>query len=468
MTEGKEALESLSNYKLGFSDDIKYTYSTALGLDVGTVKDISKHKNEPEWMLEKRLQAYNIFISKKMPDWGADLSGINFKDLTYYKSVNDKNVDAWDMVPDKIKQTFDKIGIPEAEKKFLSGASAQYDSEVVYHNLKAEGEKLGVIFTDMDSEVRDYPEIVKKYFGTIIPATDNKFAALNGSVWSGGSFVYVPKGVHVPIPLQAYFRINAEKVGQFERTIIIAEEGSSVHYIEGCSAPIYSASSLHSAVVELIAEKGAHIRYTTIQNWSDNVYNLVTKRAVAHENALVEWLDGNIGSKVTMKYPSIYLKGEGARGEVISVAYAGKGQHQDAGAKIFHMAPNTTSRIISKSISNHTGRTSYRGMVKILKGAKKSKCYVQCDAYMLDKDSRSDTYPNIQIQEQDATVGHEAKAGKISDEKLFYLMSRGLSEQEALQMIVMGFIEPFTKELPLEYAIELNRLIQIQLEGAVG
>ncbi|MBS3067742.1 Fe-S cluster assembly protein SufB [Candidatus Micrarchaeota archaeon] len=462
------ALEELQDYKYGFSDDHKYTYKTEKGLNEEIVKQISKIKGEPEWMLEKRLLAYKIFRSKPMPTWGADLSPINFDDITYYARPTDKNVDAWEMVPDDIKKTFDKIGIPEAEKKFLGGASAQYDSEVVYHNLKKEWEEQGVIFTDMDSGLREYPEIVKKYFGTVIPITDNKFAALNTSVWSGGSFVYVPEGVHVEIPLQAYFRINAEKVGQFERTLIIAEKGSKVHYVEGCTAPIYSASSLHSAVVELLAMENSHIRYTTIQNWSNNVFNLVTKRAVAYKNAFVEWLDGNIGSQITMKFPCVMLKGEGARGDVVSVAYAGKGQCQDAGGKMIHLAPNTTSRIISKSISQGGGRTSYRGLVKIVKGAKNCKNFVQCDAYMLDEKSRSDTYPTVQVDEDTATIGHEAKVGKIGNDKLFYLMSRGIPEQEALAMIVQGFLEPFTKELPMEYAVELNRLIQIQLENAVG
>lgn len=468
MAEGKESLNSLNSYKYGFRDDHKYVYKTGLGLTEEVVREISKMKGEPEWMLEKRLQAYKFFMNRTMPEWGADLSGIKFDDIVYYAKPSEQKVDTWDMVPDDIKKTFDKIGIPEAERKFLGGASAQYDSEVLYHNLKKEWSELGIIFTDMDSAVKEYPEIVKKYFGTVVPANDNKFASLNTSVWSGGSFVYVPKGVKVNIPLQAYFRINTEKAGQFERTLIIAEEGASVHYIEGCSAPIYTAGALHSAVVELIAMKNSHIRYTTIQNWSNNVYNLVTKRSVAYENAFIEWLDGNLGSKVTMKYPAIILKEPGARGEVVSVAYAGKGQHQDAGAKIYHLAPNTTSRIISKSISKDGGRTSYRGLVKVVKGAKKCKSFVQCDAYMLDEFSRSDTYPKIQINEDDTTIAHEAKVGKVGTEKLFYLMSRGMSEQDALAIVILGFIEQFTKELPMEYAVELNRLIQLELEGAVG
>ncbi len=461
-------LEELQEYKYGFHDKHAYAYKTPKGLNEAIIREISAIKGEPEWMLEKRLLAYKIFKNKPMPAWGADLSSINFDEITYYARPKAENVSAWEMVPDDIKKTFDKIGIPEAERKFLGGASAQYDSQVVYHNLKKEWEEKGVIFTDMDSGLREYPEIVKKYFGTVIPITDNKFAALNSAVWSGGSFVFVPKGVHVEIPLQAYFRINAEKVGQFERTLIICEPGSKAHYVEGCTAPIYSASSLHSAVVELVAMEGSHLRYTTIQNWSNNVYNLVTKRALAYKNAFVEWLDGNIGSQITMKYPSVILKEPGARGEVISVAYAGKGQCQDAGGKMLHLAPNTSSRIISKSISQAGGRTSYRGLVKVVKGAKNCKSFVQCDAYMLDEKSRSDTYPTVQVNEDTTTIGHEARVGKIGSDKLLYLMSRGISEQEALAMIVQGFLEPFTKELPMEYAVELNRLIQIQLEGAVG
>ncbi len=459
---------NLSYEKYDFKDDIRYKHLTAKGLSEDTVRTISEIKGEPGWMTDIRLKALKVFRSKGMPGWGADLSSIDFDDIHYYASPTDGKYDAWDMVPQDIKKAFDRIGIPEAERKFLGGASAQYDSEVVYHNLKKEWEEQGVVFLDMDSGLREYPEIVRKHFGSLIPMTDNKFAALNTAVWSGGSFVYVPEGVKVKIPLQAYFRINTKNAGQFERTLIIAEEGASVHYIEGCSAPIYSASSLHSAVVEVIAKKKAYVRYTTIQNWSNNVYNLVTKRAAAHEDAVVEWLDGNLGSKITMKYPCILLKGKGARGEVLSVAFAGKGQTQDAGAKIIHMAPKTTSRIISKSISQGGGRSSYRGLLKVVKGASDCKAFVQCDAYLLDERSRSDTYPAIQIDEDSATVGHEAKVGKIADDKLFYLMSRGMSEKDALAMIVLGFIESFTRELPMEYAVELNRLIEMQLEGAVG
>ncbi len=455
-------------YRYGFKDDVKYRYVAEKGINERVVRTISQLKKEPEWMLRRRLQALEVFFKKPMPAWGADLSAIDFDDIHYYASPTEEKTDVWEEVPEDIKRTFDRIGVPEAERKFLAGATAQYDSEVVYHSLKKQWEEQGVVFTDMDSALKEYPEIVKRYFGTVVPFTDNKFAALNTAVWSGGSFVYVPAGVEVKIPLQAYFRINAKKVGQFERTLIIAEEGSKVHYIEGCSAPIYSASSLHAAVVEVIAKKNAHVRYTTIQNWSNNVYNLVTKRAVAEEGAHVEWVDGNIGSKVTMKYPCIILKGPRARGEVLSVAYAGKGQHQDAGAKIIHLAPHTSSQIISKSISQGGGRSSYRGLLKVVKGAKYSKAFVQCDAYMLDEHSRSDTYPAIQIDEDTTTIGHEAKVGRIGDELLFYLMSRGLSEQEAVKTVVLGFIESFTKELPMEYAVELNRLIEIQLEGAVG
>ncbi len=459
----------ISYEKYDFSDKIKYKHLTRKGLDEEIVRTISEIKNEPKWMLDIRLKALKVFESKPIPKWSAfDLSKIDFQDIHYYASATGENASEWDMVPDDIKKTFDRLGIPDAERKFLSGASAQYDSEVVYHNLKKEWEEQGVVFLDMDSGLKQYPELVKQYFGSVIPMTDNKFAALNTAVWSGGSFVYVPKGIHVKIPLQAYFRINTKNAGQFERTLIIAEEGSKVSYIEGCSAPIYSSGSLQSAVVEVISKKNSYVRYTTIQNWSNNVYNLVTKRAVAHENSVVEWVDGNIGSKVTMKYPCIILKGKGARGEVLSVAFAGKGQTQDAGAKIIHAAPNTTSRIISKSISQGGGRSAYRGLLKVNKGATNCKAFVQCDAFLLDEKSRSDTYPTIQIDEDTTTIGHEAKVGKIGTEKLFYLMSRGLSEKDALAMVVLGFIESFTRELPMEYAVELNRLIEIQLEGAVG
>ncbi|MDD5172255.1 MAG: Fe-S cluster assembly protein SufB [Candidatus ainarchaeum sp.] len=461
--------------KVGFSyeryaasDSIHYKHLLSKGLDEKKVKAISALKHEPGWMTDIRLKALKIYMKKPMPRWGVDLSGIDFDSLHYYASAIDEKYDKWDKVPKGIKKTFDRIGIPEAEKKFLAGSSAQYDSEVLYHNLKKEWESQGVIFTDMDTGLKEHPDIVKKYFGSVVPMDDNKFAALNTATWSGGSFVYVPAGVSVKIPLQAYFRINTKSAGQFERTMIIAEEGANVHYVEGCSAPIYSASSLHAAVVEIIAKKDSRVRYTTIQNWSNNVYNLVTKRAVAHEDAVVSWLDGNMGSRATMKYPCIMLRGKGARGEVMSVAFAGKGQAQDTGAKMIHEAANTTSRITSKSISQGGGRSAYRGLVKVLKGAKNCKSFVQCDAYILDKLSRSDTYPRIDSEEESSTVGHEAKVGKISSSKLFYLMSRGIPEKEALAMVVLGFIESFTRELPMEYAVELNRLIEMQMENAVA
>ncbi len=457
-----------TDYQYGFRDVEDYKFKSGRGLTREMVEQISAMKGEPEWMLQFRLKALEIFLRKPMPTWGADLSDIDFDNIHYYVKPSEKTEKSWDDVPPYIKDTFDKLGIPEAERKFLAGVSAQYESEVVYHNLREDLEKQGVIFRDMDSGLREYPDIVKEYFGTIIPPGDNKFAALNSAVWSGGSFIYVPPGVHVEIPLQAYFRINTENMGQFERTLIIADEGSSVHYIEGCTAPVYSSDSLHSAVVELVAKRGAHLRYTTIQNWSNNVYNLVTKRAVAYENAVVEWIDGNLGSKVTMKYPGIYLMGEGAKGEVISVAFASAGQHQDAGAKIIHVAPNTTSTITSKSISKGGGRTSYRGLLKVYKGAENVKSFVRCDALMLDEISRSDTYPSIEIDEDQVSIEHEASVSKISDEQLFYLQSRGLNEAEAKTMIVNGFFEAFTKELPMEYAVELNRLLQLQMEGAIG
>ncbi|HYU20032.1 MAG TPA: Fe-S cluster assembly protein SufB [Chloroflexota bacterium] len=461
-------LRGPTDYKYGFHDVEDYKYKSGRGLTAQQVEEISRMKGEPDWMRQFRLRAHQIFMRKPMPTWGADLSGIDFDNIHYYVKPSEKTEKSWDDVPPYIKDTFDKLGIPEAERKFLAGVSAQYESEVVYHNLREDLEKQGVIFRDMDSGLREYPDIVKEYFGTIIPPGDNKFAALNSAVWSGGSFIYVPPGVHVEIPLQAYFRINTENMGQFERTLIIADEGSSVHYIEGCTAPVYSSDSLHSAVVELVAKRGAHLRYTTIQNWSNNVYNLVTKRAVAYENAVVEWIDGNLGSKVTMKYPGIYLMGEGAKGEVISVAFASAGQHQDAGAKIIHVAPNTTSTITSKSISKGGGRTSYRGLLKVYKGAENVKSFVRCDALMLDEISRSDTYPSIEIDEDQVSIEHEASVSKISDEQLFYLQSRGLNEAEAKTMIVNGFFEAFTKELPMEYAVELNRLLQLQMEGAIG
>jgi Fe-S cluster assembly protein SufB len=463
----------LDDYKYGFHDsEENYVYKAKKGLNEEIVKEISvKMKKEPEWMTKFRLDSLKTFREKPMPTWGNTemLNDIDFENIHYYVKSTEKQSRNWEDVPEDIKNTFDRLGIPEAERKFLAGVTAQYESDVVYHSIREDLEKIGVIFTDMDTALREYPEIVKKYFGTIIPPEDNKFSALNSAVWSGGSFVWVPPGVHVEIPLQAYFRINTENMGQFERTLIIAEPGSSVHYIEGCTAPTYSSDSLHSAVVELIAMEGSKIRYTTIQNWSNNVYNLVTKRAHAHKNATVEWIDGNLGSKLTMKYPAVHLLGEGARGEILSIAMSSTGQHQDAGAKIVHAAPNTSSLITSKSISKNNGRGSYRGLIKVLPGAINSKSHVVCDALILNPEARSDTYPTMQVEEQQGvTVEHEATVSKVGEEQLFYLMSRGLTESEAKTMIVNGFVEPFTKELPMEYAVELNRLIQMEMEGSVG
>jgi Fe-S cluster assembly protein SufB len=425
-------------------------------------------KGEPEWMTNRRLKALRHFQRRPMPTWGGDMSGIDFDDIYYYIKPIDKQVSAWDQLPESVKATYDKLGIPEAERKYLAGVTAQYESEVVYHKNREDLEAQGVLFCDMDTALREYPDLVKQYFGSVIPANDNKFSALNTAAWSGGSFIYVPPGVKVDMPLQAYFRINAENMGQFERTLIIADEGSQVHYIEGCSAPVYTTDSLHSAVVEIVCKQGSRVTYTTIQNWSNNVYNLVTKRARAEAEAHMEWIDGNIGSQLTMKYPSVYLMGPKASGEVLSVAYAGAGQHQDAGAKMVHAAPETTSTIISKSISKDAGRTSYRGLVRFEEGAKHSKSFVRCDALLLDEKSRSDTYPYIEFGEHDAQVGHEATISKVGDDQLFYLMSRGLSEQQAMSMIVNGFIEPVTRTLPMEYAVEWSRLIELQMEGSVG
>src|SRR6187431_3246880 len=454
--------------QFAFHDDIAYLAQTKRGLTRATVEEISAFKNEPDWMLQYRLRAYEHFLKRPMPTWTDGLDKIDFDNIVYYRKPSEREEKSWDDVPDQIKATFERLGIPEAERKFLAGVGAQYDSEVVYHSLKLEWEKLGVIFLDMDSGLREHEDIVREYFATIIPAGDNKFAALNSAVWSGGSFVYVPKGVHVEIPLQAYFRINTENMGQFERTLIIADEGSYVHYIEGCTAPIYKSDSLHSAVVEIIVKKNARVRYTTIQNWSNNVYNLVTKRAIAHEGATMEWIDGNIGSKVTMKYPSIYLVGEHAKGETLSVAFAGPGQHQDAGAKMIHMAPYTQSSIVSKSIARGGGRAGYRGEVRVDANAHHSANTVRCDALLVDTISRSDTYPAIDIRVDDVQLGHEATVSKVSEEQLFYLMSRGMPEDEAMAMIVRGFIEPIARELPMEYAMELNKLIEMGMEGSVG
>ncbi len=454
--------------KYDFRDPEQYAFKAEKGISRELVEKISAMKGEPRWMLEKRLEGLEIFLSKPTPTWGGDLSGLNYDEMCYYIKPTGEESRSWDEVPDKIKETFDKLGIPEAERKFLAGAGAQYESEAVYHNLKEEWAKQGVIFMDSDSGLQQYPEVFQKYWGTVIPAADNKFAALNTAFWSGGSFVYIPEGVEVNIPLQAYFRINAENMGQFERTLIIADKGSKVHYLEGCTAPTYSSRSLHSGVIELIVNEGAQMRYTTIQNWSTNMYNLVTQRALVYQDASMEWVDANLGSHLTMKYPSVYLLGKGARGEILSVAYAGAGQHQDTGGKAIHAAPYTTSRITSKSISKDGGRASYRGLVKVVQGATGVKSNVMCDALLLDERSRSDTYPYIEVDEDSATIGHEATVGKVGEDQIFYLMSRGLSESEALSMIVLGFMEPFTRELPMEYAIEFNRLIQLEMSGSVG
>ena len=455
--------------KYDFKDSTEmYVHLSKKGLSKETVIEISKMKKEPQWMLDFRLRSFEIFMKKPMPTWGGDLSTIDFQNIYYYAKASDKTEKNWDDVPDNVKKTFDKLGIPEAEKKFLAGVGAQYESEVVYHSLREDLAKQGVLFLDTDQALIDHPEIFKKYFGKIIPPEDNKFAALNSAVWSGGSFIYVPPGVHIDMPLQAYFRINAENIGQFERTLIIVDEGAEVHYIEGCTAPVYSSESLHSAVVELVAHKDAKLRYTTIQNWSSDVYNLVTKRAYAYEGATVEWIDGNIGSKLTMKYPGVYLMGERAYGETLSIAFAGKGQHQDTGAKMVHLAPNTTSKVTSKSVSRMDGRSTYRGMLNVAKGATNVKSTVRCDALLLDDTSKTDTYPYMVIDQEDATITHEATVGKIGDDQIFYLMSRGFSEEDALSLIVNGFMEPFTKELPMEYAVELNRLIKLEMDDSVG
>jgi Fe-S cluster assembly protein SufB len=453
--------------KYDFRTDSKYVFKARKGIDKDIVRQISDMKNEPAWMRDFRLKSFEIFESKPMPRWGGAID-IDFQDIFYYLKPADRQGKTWEEVPEEIKKTFDRLGIPEAEKKFLAGVKAQFESEVIYGSLKEDLGRQGVIFTDTDTAVREYPDLVREHFAKIIPPADNKFAALNSAVWSGGSFIYVPKGVKIEFPLQAYFRINAENMGQFERTLIIVDEGAEVHYVEGCTAPMYTTESLHSAVVEIIVKKHARCRYTTIQNWANNIYNLVTKRAVAYEGALMEWIDGNLGSRLTMKYPAVYMMEPGARGEILSIAFSSAGQHQDAGAKVVHCAPNTSSRIISKSISKNGGRSSYRGLVKVESGAYKSKSSVVCDALILDPQSRSDTYPYLEIDEQDVTIGHEASVSRIGEEQLFYLTSRGLSEAEASTMIVNGFIEPLIKELPMEYAVEMNRLIELQMEGSVG
>jgi Fe-S cluster assembly protein SufB len=454
--------------KYGFHDPEQFVFKSRKGLDRDIVSEISYMKHEPQWMRDIRLRSLEIFEKKPLPMWGGDLTKINFQDIYYYVKPTSEEAKSWEDVPADMKRTFDKLGIPEAEQKFLSGVGAQYDSEVVYHKIKEHLEKQGVIFLSCDQGLRDHEELFREYFGTVIPPTDNKFAALNTAVWSGGSFIYVPKGVRVDVPLQAYFRINTKDMGQFERTLIIVDEGAYVHYVEGCTAPTYSSDSLHSAVVEIIVKRNARCRYTTIQNWSNNVYNLVTKRAVAYADATMEWVDGNLGSKLTMKYPSVYMMEPGAHGEILSIAFAGQGQHQDAGGKVVHAAPNTTSKIISKSISKGGGRAGYRGLVKVVKGAVNCRSTVNCDALILDEDSRSDTYPYMEIEEDKVSIGHEATVSKIGDEQLFYLTSRGIPKEEAAAMIVSGFIEPIVKELPMEYAVEMNRLIQLQMEGSVG
>ena len=464
-----EAIASLSRYGYGWVDSDDAGASAQRGLSEAVVRDISEKKNEPEWMLRSRLKALRIFERKPMPTWGSNLEGIDFDHIKYFVRSTEKQAASWDDLPEDIKNTYDRLGIPEAEKqRLVAGVAAQYESEVVYHQIREDLEQQGVIFLDTDTGLREQPGLFKEYFATVIPAGDNKFSALNTAVWSGGSFIYVPPGVHVDIPLQAYFRINTANMGQFERTLIIVDENAYVHYVEGCTAPIYKSDSLHSAVVEIIVKPGGRCRYTTIQNWSSNVYNLVTKRARAEAGATMEWVDGNIGSKVTMKYPAVWMTGEHAKGEVLSVAFAGEGQHQDTGAKMLHLAPNTSSNIVSKSVARGGGRTSYRGLVQVNKGAQGSRSSVKCDALLVDTISRSDTYPYVDIREDDVTMGHEATVSKVSENQLFYLMSRGLTEDEAMAMVVRGFIEPIAKELPMEYALELNRLIELQMEGAVG
>ncbi|ROS30385.1 Fe-S cluster assembly protein SufB [Cellulomonas sp. PhB150] len=464
-----EAIASIGSYNYGWHDADAAGEVATRGLSEAKVREISALKNEPEWMLKTRLKSLRLFEKKPMPWWGSDLSGIDFDNIKYFVRSTEKQATSWEDLPEDIKSTYDRLGIPEAEKqRLVAGVAAQYESEVVYHQIQESLEEQGVIFLDTDTALREHPEIFEQYFGSVIPPGDNKFASLNTAVWSGGSFVYVPPGVHVEIPLQAYFRINTENMGQFERTLIIADEGSYVHYVEGCTAPVYSSDSLHSAVVEIIVKKNARVRYTTIQNWSNNVYNLVTKRATAAEGATMEWVDGNIGSKVTMKYPAIYLMGEHARGETLSIAFAGEGQHQDAGAKMVHAAPHTSSSIVSKSVARGGGRTSYRGLVQVLEGAHHSASNVLCDALLVDQISRSDTYPYVDVREDDVSMGHEATVSRVSEDQLFYLMSRGMAETEAMAMIVRGFVEPIARELPMEYALELNRLIELQMEGSVG
>ena len=467
--EQAATIAELSNYEYGWRDTDSAGQSARRGLNEDVVRDISAKKGEPEWMLDLRLKGLRLFDKKPMPAWGSDLTGIDFDNIKYFVRSTEKQATSWEELPEDIKNTYDKLGIPEAEKqRLVAGVAAQYESEVVYHKIREDLEEQGVVFLDTDTGLREYEDMYREYFGSVIPVGDNKFAALNTAVWSGGSFIYGPKGVHVEIPLQAYFRINTENMGQFERTLIIVDEDAYVHYVEGCTAPIYSSDSLHSAVVEIVVKKGARCRYTTIQNWSTNVYNLVTKRAIAHEGATMEWVDGNLGSKVTMKYPAVWMTGPHARGETLSIAFAGEKQHQDAGAKMVHAAPHTSSSIISKSVARGGGRTSYRGLVQVHEGAHHSKSTVKCDALLVDDISRSDTYPYVDVREDDVAMGHEATVSKVSEDQLFYLMSRGLDEDEAMAMIVRGFVEPIARELPMEYALELNRLIELQMEGAVG
>ncbi len=468
MSEETKTLESIGQYKYGFHDAENYVFKSQRGLTREVVENISRMKGEPEWMLEFRLKGLAHFLTRPMPTWGADISGLDLDNIFYYVKPTEGSKGSWDDVPDTIKNTFDKLGIPEAERKFLAGVGAQYESEMVYHSILEHLEKQGVIFLSIEDGLRQHPDLFREYFGTVIPIEDNKFAALNSAVWSGGSFVYVPKGVKVDLPLQAYFRLNIANVGQFERSLIIVDEGAQVHYVEGCTAPQYTTNSFHSGVIEIIVKKGARSRYSTIQNWSTNVYNLVTQRAKVYANATHEWVDANLGSKVTMKYPSCYLMEPGAHGEMLSMAFAGPGQHQDAGSKMIHFAPNTTSKVISKSISKGGGRASYRGLLKVHKGAVGVRSNTTCDALILDSQSRSDTYPSIEIDEDDVSIGHEASVSKVGEEQLFYLMSRGMSQEEATTMVVSGFIEPLVKELPMEYAVEMNRLIQLQMSGSVG
>lgn len=468
MSTDEKLMESIGDYKYGFNDPDVHVFKSRKGLDETVVQEISQMKGEPVWMLKYRLKAYKHFLGRPTPTWGADLSDLNLDEIHYYIKPLEQEEKSWDDIPDSIKNTFDRLGIPEAEQKFLAGVGAQYESEMIYHSIHEQLAEQGVLFKSIENGLREHPELFREYFGTVIPYSDNKYAALNGAVWSGGSFVYIPPGLKVDLPLQAYFRLNSANIGQFERSLIIADEGSQVHYVEGCTAPQYTTNSLHSGVIEIVVKKGARVRYTTIQNWSNNVYNLVTQRARVEEKGTMEWVDANLGSKVTMKYPSCMLVGKGAHGEILSMAFSGKGQHHDTGGKIMHLAPDTTSKIISKSISKNGGRASYRGLMRVNKGSTNVKANVVCDALLLDDHSRSDTYPYIEVDEQDVNIGHEASVSKIEEEQLFYLMSRGLSEEMATSMVVSGFIEPLVKELPMEYAIEMNRLIQLQMEGSIG